>query len=421
MGTLRCMAMWTEGPDDLRFLPDAYLAWDEAGRITDARPWAGEPVDRHAPHSVAVPGFVDGHVHAPQTRIVGAASGPLLDWLDRSTFPEEARFADPAHAAAVYDRFAGMLAASGTTLAMVYGSAHPAAADVLCATLDRAGLRALCGPVLMDEGAPDALLLPADRALDALGALADRWHGRDGRLEIAVIPRFALSCSMGMMQGAAALAAARGLRVSTHLSENPAEVDAVRARFGLGYVEVYERAGLLQPGVVMAHCIHPTEAEWARLAAVDAVVAHCPDSNDFLGSGGMPPGQPLRCVLGTDVAAGRSFRVPRVASAAFDNALRQGRRVAPVTWLWHATAGGAAALGHPELGALRPGAPADLALHDLPPWVEDAEAALGWLIFGADAPPCRATWVQGRAVWDRDVHGALWPIYASPTPAGGAR
>jgi cytosine/adenosine deaminase-related metal-dependent hydrolase len=95
--------------------------------------------------------------------------------------------------------------------------------------------------------------------------------------------------------------------------------------------------------------------------------------------------------------------------------------------LWHATAGGAAALGHPELGVLRPGAPADLALHDLPPWVEDAEAALGWLLFAADAPPCRATWVRGRAVWDRDVHGGVWPIYAGasasahPSHPGSAR
>ncbi|HMV65583.1 MAG TPA: amidohydrolase family protein, partial [Myxococcota bacterium] len=349
-----------DGPDQLRWVPDAWVAWDELGRLTDVAPWDGQPYDEDLRPHVLTAGFVDGHVHFPQARIVGSASGPLLDWLARSTFPEEERFADPAHAARVATWFCRRMAASGTTLAFVYGSVHPRAADRLFRELAETGLRAIAGPVLMDEGGPDALMLGPDPALAALEALGARWHGYDGRLRVAAIPRFGLSCSADMMRRAGDLARERGWWVSTHLSENPDEVRATCEKFGApDYLSVYEDAGLVHERCVLAHCIHPTGDEWSRMAAARVVVAHCPDSNDFLGSGGMPVarvldrGLPL--VLGTDVAAGRSQRVPRIASSAHDNALRQGRRVSPVRWLWAATRGGAMALGEERLGALAPG------------------------------------------------------------------
>lgn len=413
MVRIRTRVLSASSPSHLLWHPDAVVAWDDAGNIVSVGPFAGEAVDEHHPDAVLTPGFVDAHVHLPQARIVGAASGPLLDWLARSTFPEEARFADPAHARAVGAWFAERLARAGTTLPFVYGSVHAEAFDAFLDHIADTGQRVMGGPVLMDEGAPPALLRPADVALPALDALGDRWHGHDGRVEIAAIPRFGLSCSEGLMAGAARLAAERGWWTSTHLSENPDECAATRARFGTDdYLAVYEAAGLVHERCVLAHNIHLSDDEWRRFADAGAVVAHCPDSNDFLGSGGMPLGPVLDggvpWALGTDVAAGRSFRVPRTASAAFDNALRQGRRVAPVHWLWVATAGGAAALGHPELGHLRPGAPADLALHDLPSWIDDPHDALGHLLFAHDQGPTRATWVRGRAVWRRPPGPPAW-------------
>ncbi len=407
--SIRCAAFDAVGPDDVRWIPDAWIAWDASGVITAVAPWAGQVVDLHVPGGVATAGFVDGHVHAAQTRIVGAASGPLLDWLATSTFPEETGLADEARAASIYDVFCRQLLAGGTTTALAWSSAHEGAADALFAAAAGTGLRLIGGPVWMDEGAPTALLSDVPATVARVERLVERWHGAHGRLEVAVLPRFALSCSEPMLAAAGAFAARHGLVVSTHLSENPAEVQAVRDRFGLGYAEVYDRAGLLMPGTVLAHCIHPTEQEWDLLTARGAVVAHCPDSNDFLGSGGMPAQIPVPMVLGTDVAAGRSFRVPRVASAGFDNALRQGVRVPPETWLWHATAGGAAALGRGAEGRLAVGAAADVAVHRLPPWVESAQEALGWLMFAADAPPCAATFVAGRCVWRHE--GPVWPVW----------
>lgn len=389
--------------DDLavRWLPDAFVQWDGPAVVAVA-PWRGEAVDEDHRPGVLLPGFVDGHVHWPQTRIVGSASGPLLDWLARTTFPEEASFADPAVAQRVAGLFLDALARSGTTLALAYGPVFPEATEALIGEARRRGQALITGPVLMDAHSPDALLLPADRALPALRALAERHHGQDG-IELAVIPRFALSCSPAMLAGAGALAAELGLRVSTHLSENPVECRLATERFGArDYLAVYERAGLVQRGAVFAHCIHLSPSEWARLGAAGAVVAHCPDSNDFLGSGGMPlagwRASGAGLVMGTDVGAGRSFRVPRILSSAYDNAFRQGLQLSPAELLWWGTRGGALALGHPEKGLLRAGHDADATLFVPPPWAESPEQVLAALLFDHDAGPMAATWVRGRRV-----------------------
>jgi guanine deaminase len=388
---------------EVRWCPDAFVQW-EGPALTQVSAWRGEVVDEDLRPGVLLPGFVDAHVHWAQTRIVGSASGPLLDWLAQTTFPEEASFAEPAQAAHVAGLFLDALGRSGTTLALAYGPVFPAATEALIQAAVARGQALITGPVLMDDHSPEALLLPADRALPALRALAARYHGRDG-IELAVIPRFALSCTQGMLQGAGALAAELGLRVSTHLSENGVECRIATERFGApDYLAVYERAGLLQPGAVFAHCIHLSASEWARLQAAGAVVAHCPDSNDFLGSGGMPVAawraSGALLAIGTDVGAGRSFRVPRILSAAYDNAFRQGIQLAPSELLWWGTRGGAVALGHPEKGLLEPGKDADMTLFTPPPWADTAQSVLAALLFDHDAGPMAATWVRGR-----EVHG----------------
>lgn len=394
-------------PGSVEWVEDAVVVLD-AGQIVEVGPYDGRSVDVDHRPGVVLPGFVDAHVHFPQTRIVGAASGPLLQWLQTAAFPEEARFADPDHARAVAAVFCDRLIAAGTTLSLVYSSVHPHAAEVLFCALDAAGLRAVAGPVLMDHGAPEELLLAAPAALDALGALADRWHGHDaGRLHVAAIPRFALSCSRQLLAGAGRLAADRGLWTSTHLAETVAESEAAVAAFSTAdYLQVYEDAGLVHDRSVFAHCVHLSDNAWDRLAAAGATVAHCPDSNDFLGSGGMPTQAALdrgvAVAIGSDIAAGRSFQVPRILSSAYDNGLRHGLRLTPAQLLWWGTRGGALALGHPEVGQVAAGLQADLCLFDPPPWAHTAEEVLAALIFDHDAPPMRATWVRGRRLGQPD-------------------
>lgn len=385
-------------------IADGLVEIGDDGRIAAVGP---APADCEVPESfpgaVLLPGFVDAHVHFPQTRVIGSASGPLLPWLERSVFPEEARFAERCYAAAVAWEFCEALVRQGTTCAAVYASSHPAATEILFAELERRGLRALVGLTLMDRGAPPGLLLAAGPALAACEALAERWHGRDGgRLQFCVTPRFALSCTPELLRGAGRLAEARGLPVQTHLSENTAELAATAAAFPAArdYLGVYEDHGLCGPRSLFAHCIHVSAGEWDRLASAGAAVAHCPDSNFFLGSGCMrlraATERRVRVGLGTDVGAGRTFSLRQVMASAYDASLIVGAPVPAEELLWHATRGGAAALGlGAALGCLAPGFDADLVAIDAPELAADA-ALFDALAFRRDAGPARAVYVRGR-------------------------
>lgn len=394
-------------PDDgggVRYWEDGVVAV-EGEVIAEVGPYDGLPVDADLRPGVLTPGFVDAHVHFPQARIVGAASGPLLEWLGESVFPEEARFAQTEHAAAVARGFVESLAAAGTTLAMIYGSVHAEACEVLLHELDRVGLRAIAGPVLMDRDSPPELMRGPERALADLDALERAWRGHP-RLAVAVIPRFALSCSDDMMRRAAAFARERDLWVSTHIAENVEEVRLACARFDApDYLSIYDRLGLVHAKTVLAHCIHFSASEWDRMAAASAIVAHCPDSNAFLGSGSMPVGEVLArdlpLAIGSDVAAGRSLRIPHALAHAHDNALRTGTRVDPRTLLRWGTRGGALALGRDDVGELAPGRQADMVLHPIPDYRTGEAAVLASILFDADAAPPLRTWVAGRIVFDR--------------------
>jgi guanine deaminase len=392
-------------PEEARVdeVADGLVTIDERGRIAAVEVAGADcEVKESFPGAVLLPGFVDSHVHFPQTRVLGSASGPLLPWLERSVFPEEARFAAATYAAAVAEEFCDAMIRQGTTCAAIYSSSHPVAAEALFSALDRRGLRGLAGLTLMDRGAAAAVLLAADPAIAACESLAERWHGHDdGRLQFCVTPRFALSCTPGLLRAAGRLAERLALPVQTHLAENTAEIAATGAAFpeARDYLAVYEDHGLGGRRSLFAHCIHLSEGAWDRVAAQDAAVAHCPDSNFFLGSGCMPlmaaTGRGVRVGLGTDVGAGRSFSLRQVMAAAYDASLIVGAPAEAEALLWHATRGGARALGLAAIGCVAPGFEADVIAVDVP------EGATGPALFDAlafrrDAGPVRAAWVRGR-------------------------
>ncbi len=397
--------MLAPDPDapSLRLYEDALLELDDAGRITALREAPAESeVPETWPGAVILPGFVDVHLHYPQTRVIGSASGPLLPWLERSVFPEEARFADHDYAVAVAEGFCEALIRQGTTCAAIYSSSHPIAARVLFETLDRSGLRAEAGLTLMDRNAPAELLLDADAAMAASAELLERWHGHDhDRLRLSMIPRFAISCTPQLLRAAGEFADAHALTVQTHIAENRDEITTTLELFprARDYLEVYESHGCATARTILAHCIHLSESEWQRVAAQDLAVAHCPDSNFFLGSGQMPLATALargvRIGLGTDVGAGRTFSIRRTASAAYDAALVREDPVTPEQLLWLATRGGARALGKHHLGCLAPGYEGDFVAIAAPEGVSLAEL-IDALLFRHDAGPVLATMVRGR-------------------------
>lgn len=384
---------------------DALLELDDEGTITSLREAdSSTTVPETWPGAVIMPGLVDVHLHFPQTRVIGSASGPLLPWLERSVFPEEARFADHDYAKTVAEEFCTALIRQGTTCAAIYSSSHPVATQALFAELDRRGLRAETGLTLMDRNAPAELVHDAEAAMAASVELLERWHGHDhDRLRLSMIPRFAISCTPELLRAAGEFARVHGLSLQTHLAENRDEITTTLALFpgARDYLEVYESHGCCGPGTILAHCIHLSEHEWDRVARQDLAVAHCPDSNFFLGSGCMPLGAALargiRIGLGTDVGAGRTFSVRRTAAAAHDAALVREDPVSPEQLLWLATRGGARALGQPTLGSFAPGFEADLVAIEAPRGLS-LTALIDALLFRHDAGPVLATVVRGRVL-----------------------
>lgn len=303
---------------------------------------------------LVLPGLVDTHVHYPQVRMIGSLGMPLLEWLERSALPEEARLADLDYAAEVATEFLGGLAAAGTTTALVFGAHFASAVDTLFTQAADVGLRITSGLVVSDRILRPELLTSPQAAYDEGLELAKRWHGV-GRNRYAVIPRFSLSCTEGLLDSCAALLnAVEGTWFTSHLNENLAEVATVCHLFeGCDdYLASYHQHGLVGSRSVYAHNVHATAGELDILGQLGATVAHCPTSNSALGSGLFPLREHVehgvRVALGSDVGAGTGFSLLKEGLQAYFMQQLLGPQGLPLTsaHLLHlATAAGAEALG----------------------------------------------------------------------------
>ena len=318
-----------------------------------------------------VPGFVDTHVHYPQTDVIASHGEHLLDWLEKYVLPDESRFSDPEVCAEVAGFFLDELARNGTTTACVFGTVHQESVDALMRAAQQRRLRMVAGKVLMDRNCPDALREDSDMGIARSLELIERWHGND-RLAYALTPRFAPTSTRAQLAAVGELLDARpGLYLQTHMSETVEETAWVARLFpeASSYLDVYERAGLIRPRSVLAHCIHIGKSERSHIAAADAAIAFCPSSNLFLGSGlfdfvaARDAG--IRMGLGTDIGAGTRFGIPPTAGEAYKACRLAGRDLEPMEAFYLATLGGARALHMDDvIGNFQPGKEADFVLLD---------------------------------------------------------
>jgi guanine deaminase len=399
---------------------------DEAsidGERTNEDPDLEAPVDLRP--LVLLPGMVDLHAHLPQLPNAGLGYGlDLLTWLDRYIFPLERRFDDAGDAARLAPAAFRAFTAAGTTTLMAYGAVYKASLDGAFRAAEEHGIRAILGKVMMDRGTYDETIDPTtilDRSLRESEELIGEWHGKDeGRLGYAVTPRFAVSCTADMLRLSATLAASTGAWWQTHVSEDPGEIAEVARLFpeAQDYVDVYDRAGGLGARTILAHAVHLSDRELARLVESGTRVAHCPASNLFLASGIMPLARyleaGLRVGLGTDVAGGPDpsiFSVMQVgayAQAALRTVAGESRPVlGPLDWLRLGTLDGARALGlEGEIGSIEPGKEADLiavdprltaARRDLPydAGMVEPDEVMSRLIFRHHPDMVRGAWVRG--------------------------
>jgi guanine deaminase len=317
-------------------------------------------------------GFVDTHVHYPQTAIIASWGKRLIDWLNTYTFPEEISFADPTHAAEIAATYFDLVTANGTTTTVSYCTIHPESVDAYFTEAARRGLRVLGGKTCMDRNAPDGLRDTAQSAYDDSKRLLEHWHGRD-RASYVITPRFAPTSTPEQLSALGALWGEHpGCLMQTHISEQHEEIAWVADLFpkARDYLDVYESFGLAGPGALMGHAIHLTERERDRWKEMDASLIHCPTSNTFIGSGLfdmeglMAQGQ--RIGLATDTGGGSSFSMLRTMAAAYEVAHLRGASLHPAQLWWLATAGSAQAIRMEDrIGTIAPGMEADLVVIDL--------------------------------------------------------
>lgn len=331
----------------------------------------------HLPGRIIAPGFVDMHVHYPQTNVIGSPADGLLPWLENYTFPEEKRFADREYCAQAATFFVAELLRNGVTSALAFATSHPQSVDALFEAAQASRMRMVTGMCLMDRNAPaDLLNQPGtgtnatEQSLCDTEALIQRWHGK-GRLGYAITPRFSPTCTDAQLHGAGELAKQYpDVWIQSHVAENHDEIRWAAELFpkSRSYLSSYGDFGLLRERAVYAHCIHLDADDRALMRDTGTSAAVCPTSNLFLGSGffdyvkadeaGFMYG------LASDVGGGTSFSPFQTMLAAYyvgrEGHTKAGLSLSPQHLWWQHTAGAARAMGlEGVVGNLLPGCEAD--------------------------------------------------------------
>jgi guanine deaminase len=299
---------------------------------------------------IITPGFIDTHVHYPQTDIIASPAPGLLPWLETYTFPAERRFADAGHASEVADFFLAELLRNGTTTAAVYCTVHPQSVDAFFERSHARNLRMVAGKCLMDRNAPEFLRDSAELGARDSEQLIQRWH-KHGRQHYAITVRFAPTSTPAQLKLAGELAAQYpDTYIQTHVAENTDEVQWVKELFpdSRSYLDVYDQYGLMRARALYAHCIWLDDADRARMAATRSAATVCPTSNLFLGSGlfDFASADRLRMPvsLATDVGGGTSFSMLQTMNELYKVARMGGTHLAAQRLFYLATLGGARAL-----------------------------------------------------------------------------
>jgi guanine deaminase len=378
-------ALVTDAAKALVSIPEGALVVEDDGKIAFCGERADVPfkyraaaVSDHRP-GFLLPGFVDTHVHFPQT-FAGDSyiGGELLEWLNLCMYPAEARFADPTFAQQAAVEFCDRRIASGTTAAMVFGSAFPHAQDALFTETQRRGLRIVSGRGIQTVGPKPAepLMTSESDALRLARQEIDKWHAADtgdvktARLHVAIVPRFSLAVTRQTLKSLGELYDSvrdRGVYFHSHLNENSrpgtGEVDETKKTYEVNtYLDTYD--GKFLPGSevggpsmlgrrsIMAHAVHCQDSELERMAETGTSIAHCPISQQFLGSGTMPwlrtVASGVNIAAGTDFGGGDEWPIPQVLAAAFKVHISElgeaGVSMHPAEMLFIGTLGGARAL-----------------------------------------------------------------------------
>ncbi|RDZ36114.1 ethylammeline chlorohydrolase [Haloferax sp. Atlit-47N] len=374
--------------------------------------------DRYPNHErrefgIVAPGLVGGHVHSVQSLGRGIADDTeLLDWLFDHVLPMEAGLDAEGMRVAAELGYLECIE-SGTTTVVDHLSVNHA--EQAFEAAGEMGIRGRIGKVLMDTNAPEGLQEDTDAGLAESERLIERYHDSfDGRIQYAVTPRFAVTCSEACLRGVRDLADRYdGVRIHTHASENRSEIETVEDETGMRNIHWLDEVGLTGDDVVLAHCVHTDDSERDVLAETGTHVTYCPSSNMKLASGIAPI--PDYLDRGINVALGNDgppcnntldpFTEMRQASLLQKVDALDPTSTPAATVFEMATRNGAKAAGFDRVGELREGWKADIVgidadrtratpLHDV----------LSHLVFAAHGDDVVFTMVDGDVLYDEGEH-----------------
>ncbi len=370
-------------------------------------------------NTLLLPGFIDTHIHFPQSEIIAAHGKQLMDWLNELVFPAESKYGNKDYAELMADMFINQLLRNGTTTASVFCSVHPESVDALFEKCHEKNLRMIAGKVMMDRNCPVNLRDSAETSYRESKKLIERWHNR-GRLRYAITPRFAVTSSPSQLGQVRQLMLEHpDAYLQTHLSENQDEISLVRKLFPeyKSYLDVYDQYGLLSQRSIFAHCLHLGIDEWHRLSETQSNIAFCPSSNLFLGNGLFPlekaEERTINVGIGSDIGGGNNFSILQTLGDAYKVVQLRKEQMSPMKGIYLATLGGARTLGlSDKIGNFLPGKEADFVCLDkgATPLLkmriekcEDLWAEIFALSMLGDDRVVKQTWITGAKLHDRDV------------------
>lgn len=434
-----------------RFFSDGLLVFGD-GKVKDIGPYAeiskkypGLKVNTYK-NRIVVPGFIDGHIHVGQTRVLGAYGEQLLPWLQKWIFPEEIRFKDNAYAREAINHYFDNLLASGTTTVQDFGTGFESATEVYFDEASKRNMRVVSGLSGMDRVCPDELITTPDNYYAASKRLIEKYH-RKGRNLYALTPRFAYGDSPELLAVIGKLHKEYpDCWINTHVSENPTETKTAAAFHKCSdYLGCYEKYGLVGPKFTAGHGVWLSDSEFNRLSKADASISFCPNSNTFLGSGlfrlgkATDPKNRVRLTFGTDMGGGNSFSMLNVLNQAYkvgmcnntmldgsvdprwhDNAEAERNKLNAMRAFYSVTLGGAQGLYLDDvLGNFKPGKEADFVVLDwnggplamkwhqslitetAPKNKDEAAQLLFGVIAVGDERAVDETWVAGKRLYQR--------------------
>jgi guanine deaminase len=412
--------------ETMRYEPDAIIAMAD-GKITHFGPAdkvrpelpADIPVRDLGKDTLTMAGFIDCHVHYPQTQIIGAYGEQLIDWLEKYTYVAEQQFADKDHAREVAKVFLKECLRAGTTSASVFCTVHPQSVDAFFEEADALNMRMIAGKVMTDRNVPAPLADTPKKGYDESKALLGKWHGK-GRQLYCVTPRFAPTSTPEQMEATGALWNEHpGTYLQSHVSENRGEVAWARTLYPerKSYLDVYDHYGQLGKRAIYGHGIWLSEEELQRCHETGTAIAHCPTSNEFLGSGlfnlknAKKRERPVMVGLATDLGAGTSFSILQTLNAAYKVAQLNGHPLSAFHAFYLATRGSAQSLYlEDKIGSIAPGMEADLVVLDLKStpiidyrmrYCKNLEEALSIQMTMGDDRAIKETWVAGKLAYSR--------------------